>query len=594
MIFALMFLLAIIVGLVSRNSKVVSVLSALASISLVVEATGGIVFHTVISGITVAFATDELSGFFAILVGVAGFAVSVYSLSYMGRRHLVTAAYPLFVLSMALIVLARDFLTLLIFWELMTAASYVLIMYNHERRETLRASVVYLVAMHALNTAPLIMGLGYVYSHAGTLDYSALSGTVVPSWVIWALTVGFLAKAGIFPLHFWLPEAHPVAPSNVSALLSGVMLKMAVYGMLRTLETFGRAGSIAVPLVVLSIVTIALGSLLALNQKDIKRMMAYSSIDNMGYIFLAIGAYLLLSGELKEVAITAVLLHSFNHMLFKNLLFMLSGNILHATGRKDTGIRGLSREMPITFGLSIVGILAVSGVPPLNGFASKWLIYRATFLSKNPLLVAGGAVALLGSALTLAAYLKLYRVFTCEPNVEAEEAPLPMLLGEGILAFLCVVGGVVPGILLRPVGLPYPATLDLPLFTLIIAVLIASLFVALPPRARESGVWTNGEPVEEFEIKPEHMYTGVSGAVQRISAAGDRIQSLALSGSRFYRSTGGGYIDEALFMPLIRLSCGFGTCFKELSKELNGMLATTFLVLVAMVIAFLAFVGVIG
>ncbi|ASJ07000.1 proton-conducting transporter transmembrane domain-containing protein [Thermococcus pacificus] len=593
MIFALVFLLAIITGLVLRNSKVVSALSALASLSLVIEAARGITFHASISGITFAFATDELSRFFAILVGVAGSAVSVYSLSYMGRRHLVTVAYPLFVLSMALIVLARDFLTLLIFWELMTAASYVLIVYNYEKEETRRASVVYLVTMHALNTAPLIMGLGYVCSHAGTLDYSALSGTVVPSWVIWALTIGFLAKAGIFPMHFWLPEAHPVAPSNVSALLSGVMLKMAVYGMLRTLETFGGVDSIAVPIVVLSIITIALGSLLALNQKDIKRMMAYSSIDNMGYIFLAIGAYLLLPGELKEVALTAVLLHSFNHMLFKNLLFMLSGNILHATGRRDTGIRGLAKEMPITFGLSIVGILAVSGVPPLNGFASKWLIYRATFLSKDPLLVVGGAVALLGSALTLAAYLKLYRVFTGEPNVEAEEAPLPMLLGEGILAALCVVGGVVPGLFLHPVGLSYPAELNLPLLALVIAVLIASLLVALPPRARKGGIWTNGEPVEEFEIKPEHMYTGVSEAVQSISAAGGRIQLLALSMGRLYRSTEVGYIDEALFMPLIRLSYGFGAYLRELSKGLNGMLATAFLVLVAMVIAFLAFAGVI-
>lgn len=603
MMFAIMFTIASIIGLIKREQvKVVGLLSALASLALIVEAFNGISATYSIFGLEFAFMTDTLSRFFCILVGISGLAVSIYTTEYMEPRHLNLAAYPAFILSMALIVLSRDFLGFIIFWELMTIASYVLIVTYYDSPETKRASLIYLVAMHAFNTAPLLLAIGAIYSNFGTLSFSALQGAYVPTWVLWAFLIGFMSKAGIFPIHFWLPEAHPVAPSNVSALLSGTMLKMAIYGMIRVVELFPGSEAIARTMVVLAILTIAVGAILALVQKDIKRLMAYSSVDNMGYLFLALGAYIMLDGTLKKIAFLALLLHTFNHLVFKNLLFMLSGNVLHATGRKDLELRGLGGKMPFTAAMMVVGILSVSAVPPLNGFISKWLIYQATFLSKDPLLVGGGVVSLFASALTLAAYIKIYRIFRGEPNVEAHEAAPLMLAGEALLAVLCVAAGIFPGVIAGladvDVGNPWlislgGATFNALLFAGVLFSIIVAVAIALPTKKNLDAPWTTGEPAEKFEQRPEHMFAPVSRWGEKLGIIGRKIEEKLSAFERWYSSRDMGYLDEMVFMPVIRLMAGTSYVIRELSKNLNALLAVTFLILFTIILTMAVLVGVI-
>ncbi len=554
MIFYIPFLAAILAGLCFRRGiKVVSALSAVGSGILIFES------------LTRIPDIDGLSRFFAFLVGVGGLAVSVYSIGYMKPRHLVPVAFPTFLLSMAYIPLARNFATMLIFWEIMTISSYVLVMAEYESEKTRNAGMLYLLTMQGLNSVPLLLAFGYIYHVAGTLKFNMLMGISLPTWVLFLMFLGFATKGGIFPLHFWLPEAHPVAPSNASALLSGVMLKMAVYGMLRSIEVFNGWESLAVPIVVLSTLTIMVGSLLALGQNNIKRMMAYSSVDNLGYIFLAIGSYLLLDGELRYLALAGALLHSFNHMTFKGLLFMLSGNIMKATGRGDFGIRGLGENMKVTEGLSLVGILSISGIPPTNGFVSKLLIYMATLSSGIPMLVIAGAVALLGSTLTLAAYVKFYRLFTGTGS-KVEEAPLPMLAGELFLGALCILSAVFPNALLSPAGV----RIDVPVSSSVIASGFALLlgviaFSILPKKGMKSAPWTTGEdvPPELFEIRPEHMVGEFSKPVFLFQMAGKRSVMFLRRVWEAYSSIGFEHPDWVFISILSRGIYGLACLVKE-------------------------------
>ncbi|ALM74616.1 proton-conducting transporter transmembrane domain-containing protein [Thermococcus barophilus] len=595
MIFVIIFTIAFIVGLVFRRAtKAVSFLSALGSLALMAEALRGFWVSYEVLGISLTFGVDNLSRFFGILIGVAGFAVSIYSISYMKPRHLVPSAYPAFLLSMALVVFSRDFIGFFVFWELMTLASYVLIVAEYEKATTRKAGLLYFVTMHLLNTMPLILAFGYIYHVAGTLSFEELQNLVIPSWTAGLIFIGFASKAGIFPIHFWLPEAHPIAPSNASALLSGVMLKMAVYGLLRSVELFSGWESLAVLVVVLSTLTILIGSLLALGQDNIKRMMAYSSVDNLGYIFLAIGSYLLLDGGLKYIALAGALLHSFNHMVFKDMLFMLSGNIVRATGRSDFEIRGLGENMKATKVLSLVGILSISGIPPTNGFVSKLLIYIATISSGIPLLVIAGAVALLGSALTLAAYVKFYRLFT-GVNSKVNEAPLPMLAGEALLGALCILTAIFPNVVLSLTGMGIDVPVSSPVIASGFALLLGVIaFAVLPGKGMSDVPWTTGEdvPPELFEVKSRYMFQPVTAIVELFGMTGERVGKFLRRVKELYDSFEFGYIDEAIFLPPVRFILNFVGLLKELGKSLDSALAVSFLALVTIALVVIVIMGV--
>ena len=377
---------------------------------------------------------DPLSALFALIVSVGAVAAVLYSRGYLahylGRKsptHIslhYTALATMFYAMLGVVTSEGGF-SFLFFWELMTVASFLLILFDAERREVRRAALAYVIMMH-VGFALLLIGFVRLDSVCGSADFALLgeyfrTQPALPLFVVFL--AGFGMKAGMFPMHVWLPEAHPAAPSHVSALMSGVMIKTGVYGVLRTTmylpvgETLATAGVI---LLGAGIVTGLWGVLLAAMQNDIKRLLAYSSIENVGIIFIAIGVALLgRSAGNDAVALCGMagaLLHTLNHSFFKSLLFFGAGNLYaeaHTTALDRFG--GVARQMPVTAILFLVSTAAICALPPLNGFVSEFIIYTGMFRSiaegQQVLLAAAGvtALALIGG-LALFAFTKLYGI----------------------------------------------------------------------------------------------------------------------------------------------------------------------------------------
>jgi len=373
---------------------------------------------------------DALSAFFLLTVLLLSALAAVYGVGYLrGERTPRRAAgswvfFDLLVLSMALVVLARHVLLFLLAWETMALASFFLVVYHHERAEVRQASWTYLVATHlgSLCLPPMF----FLLAARSSLDFEALGLGLSPaaaSACFLLALVGFGTKAGIMPFHVWLPEAHPAAPSHVSALMSGVMIKTGIYGLVRVLVLLDEPqlwwGWL---LLALGGVSAFLGVLLALAQHDLKRTLAYCSIENVGIIVLGLGAGVVgLAAQAPLVAalgFAGALLHVLNHALFKGLLFMGAGSVIKATGTGELDeLGGLLRRMPVTGASFLVGSVAIAGLPPLNGFVSELLIYwsavlGATQLSAWAAMPLGATVALVGSAgaLALATFTKLFGI----------------------------------------------------------------------------------------------------------------------------------------------------------------------------------------
>ena len=334
---------------------------------------------------------DELSAFFLLPVLLLSALAAVYGGNYLlGYRHEKKLGSPwfffnAFVAGMELVVIARTAFLFLFAWEVMSLAAYCLVTFEHEKAEVRRAGWIYLVATH-LGVAFLLLAFMLLARQAGSLEFEAFRWMPALSAggasVIFVLAaIGFGAKAGFVPFHVWLPEAHPAAPSHVSALMSGVMIKMGFYGMLRVLTFLGRPAAWWGPTIAaFGLLTGVVGISLALEQRDVKRALAYSSIENMGLIGLALGVGLWgWARELPVVAVlgmTAALLHIWNHALMKGLMFFGAGSVLHGTGTKDIEqLGGLMKRMPWTASCMILGCVAIAALPPLNGFVSEWLMY---------------------------------------------------------------------------------------------------------------------------------------------------------------------------------------------------------------------------
>lgn len=348
-----------------------------------------------LSALPVHLKLDALSGFFLLLLGMAAFGVTVSARGYL--RHMKTGElavlsfwYPLFLASMALVLLANDAYAFMVAWELMAISSYFLVTSDHRVAEIRKAGFLYLLMAH-VGAVALLLCFG-VLQGAGhgvdALTFAAMRhGMTKPaqaSMVFVLALLGFGAKAGVIPLHVWLPEAHPAAPSPVSALMSGVMLKIALYGLLRVGFDLlpARQEWWGILVLALGLATALYGVIFAAVQSDIKRLLAWSSIENMGLMFAGLGLSIIFSAEgkngLAALALTAVLYHAINHALFKSLLFVGTGAVLHATGtRWMGGLGGLMRRMPWTGWLMLMGVLAMAGLPPLNGFVSEWLLLQA-------------------------------------------------------------------------------------------------------------------------------------------------------------------------------------------------------------------------
>jgi hydrogenase-4 component B len=334
---------------------------------------------------------DALSAFFLVPIFVLGGLAAVYGRAYMqaagAKRSLGPSifAFNVFIASMALVVIARNGVLFLVAWEVMALSAYVLVTFDHEDAEVRRAGWVYLIATH-VGTVALIAMFVVLARGAGSYDFAAF-GSAAPlaagtALVVFVLAViGFGAKAGLVPLHVWLPEAHAAAPSHVSAVMSGVLLKMGIYGLVRTLSILGPARAWWGPtLMILGLLSATLGIALALYQRDMKRSLAYSSVENIGLVTLGLGlGYWGAANGRPEIATLGAaggLLHVWNHTLMKGTMFLGAGSVLHATGTKNLErLGGLLRRMPRTGSAMIVGAVAISGLPPMNGFVSEWLLY---------------------------------------------------------------------------------------------------------------------------------------------------------------------------------------------------------------------------
>jgi formate hydrogenlyase subunit 3/multisubunit Na+/H+ antiporter MnhD subunit len=333
---------------------------------------------------------DPLSAFFVVPLLVIGATCAVYGAFYLDdqrdRRALGPPAcsYALLIAAMLLVLLARDAIVFLIGWEVMTLASYLLVSFDHHEPDVRRAGWIYLIAAH-LGLACVLAMFVSLGRDAGGFDFSSLTaspaGGAAGAIALVLALLGFGVKAGIVPLHVWLPEAHAAAPSHVSALMSAVLIKLGVYGILRTrsfVEPIAWAGPV---LAAVGVVTAIVGISLALYQRDLKRALAYSSIENVGVIFLGLGVGLwgASSGHpaIAALGVFGGLFHLWNHALMKGLLFLGAGSVLHGAGTRDVEqLGGLLRRMPRTGTLVIVGAVAIAALPPLAGFASEWLIYR--------------------------------------------------------------------------------------------------------------------------------------------------------------------------------------------------------------------------
>ena len=425
--------------------------------------------------ITSPFRIDQLASLFFLVIGGIGVAASVYGLGYQRqfighyRLHGFGAAYNLFLMSLALVVSANHALVFMVAWELMTVTSYLLVIFEHREESNVKAGLLYFL-MTQLGSAFLLLMFFGLYRALGSFEFDVIraQASALPlltqNLVIAAAVIGFGTKAGIIPLHIWLPEAHPAAPSHVSALMSGVMIKTAILMLVRVLFEFFPDASVIWGLVILGLGALGavLGVLYALAEHDLKRLLAYHSVENIGIILLGLGAASTLSALglpiLAAIALTAALFHTVNHAVFKSLLFLGAGSVIHATHTRNMeAFGGLMRRMPWTGLWFFVGAAAISALPPLNGFASEWLTFQALFSgleSGNHLIQAMFLFAITALALTgglaAACFVKAFgATFLARPrshmSEQAHESDWTMTLPMAFLALVCIVLGVSSG-----------------------------------------------------------------------------------------------------------------------------------------------------
>lgn len=517
------------------------------------------------------FRLDLLSDFFLLIVCFLGAAASLYGWQY-GQHEKdpirVLPFYPLFIAGMCLVTIANDAFMFLMAWEIMSLASWFLVLSTHEERRTQHAAYVYLV-MACIGTFALCLTFGLLAGVAGDYGFDTIRlhklSPVLASGVLFLTLFGAGAKAGVVPLHAWLPLAHPAAPSHVSALMSGVMTKVAIYGIIRIL--FDLVG---VPewwwggiLIMIGGITAVVGILYALMQSDLKRLLAYSTVENVGIIVIGLGLALAFRGnglaDLAGLALTAALFHVLNHSLFKSLLFFGAGSVLTSTGTRDMEkLGGLIHRMPVTAFIFLIGALSISALPPFNGFVSEWLMFQSIlsgvvlpqWLLKFSLPVVGAMLAL-AAAFTAVCFVKVYGiVFQGRArSLEAEKAHEVgglMLLSMSILAILCALIGILPTFvlnLLRPLvtvlipgsaiplpnatwvmlrpqdvtGSSYSGLIILAAITFMAGLLVLCIHEFASKRIRRGDIWDCGFPNAQTDT--QYTASSFSQPIRRIFGA---------------------------------------------------------------------------
>ncbi|WP_445488928.1 hydrogenase 4 subunit B [Rhodopseudomonas sp. RCAM05734] len=446
------------------------------------------------------FRLDALAAFFLVVVNLGGAAASLYGMGYGHHEpapHRVLPFFPAFLAGMNLVVMASDAFSYLLCWEFMSLASWALVMTHHRVKANAKAGYVYLV-MASFGTLALLLAFGLLAGPAGSYEFDAIRAAqhtpYVATSVLILMLLGAGSKAGLVPLHVWLPLAHPAAPSHVSALMSGVMTKVAIYGFIRVVfDLLGQpTWSASVIVLFLGGISAVMGILYALMENDLKRLLAYSTIENVGIIFVGLGLALAFQANgmkpAAALAFTAALFHVLNHSFFKSLLFFGAGAVLNSTGERDMDrLGGLIHRMPFTSIVFLIGCIAISALPPFNGFVSEWLIFQAILQSPELpqwglkiMVPAVGAVMALAAALAAACFVKVFGItFLGRPRSPAAEhaveADRYSLSAMAILATLCLSAGILPGLVidaLSPIatailGARMPMQADMPWLSIV-------------------------------------------------------------------------------------------------------------------------------
>lgn len=508
-----------------------------------------------VASFSFALSVDRLSAFFLLLICSVALPVILFSSSYIPRhyagvrRHWLWVLLPLFLVSMVLVVTASTAFAFLFGWELMTLFSAGLILMDGDSEQRRHNIFIYLLMMHA-GAAAVIGAFLLFLPHAGNFREMRAIATLMPppmrTAVFLLAFVGFGTKAGIVPLHLWLPRAHPIAPSPVSALMSGIMLKTAIYGLVRFAFDFLGGGPSWWGYLVLftGCVSGLLGVLYAISEHDLKRLLAYHSVENIGIIYLGLGSALVFTANhvsiLAALALTAALLHCLNHAIFKSLLFLGAGAISDAAHTLDLEeLGGLQKRMRLTGAAFLIACCSIVGLPLFNGFVSEWLTFRS-FLAASELTnlsaaivlpLAAGVLALIGG-LAAACFAKVYGVaFLGRPRSReaesANEVSLPMQAGMGVLATVCVVIGIFPGLVLRGLGTlteellpgaalpPTAASLSVLLPWIALFVLVPVAGIAAFKRAKKlTATWACGLP--GLDGRMQYTSTAFSKPLRRV------------------------------------------------------------------------------
>jgi hydrogenase-4 component B len=468
-----------------RITHYLALLGAVLILFLSIAGLAGRSFEVVLPGILpvaggLALGLDRLSAFFLLIIAVGAIPSTLYAIGY--TRHYnekqasMGLALNVFLPAMAMVVLARNALTFLVFWEAMSLSSYFLVMTENDREDTRSAGWIYIVMTHG-GLACLLIGFLALSQASGSFmmaDWIRSAGSLssgTRNAIFLMLAIGFLSKAGAIPFHVWLPRAHPAAPSHISAMMSGVMIKLGIYGLIRAgFEWLGGGPAWwGVLILIVGAVSALLGVLYAIIDSDLKRLLAYSSVENIGIILMGVGAGLLFRnydlGSLAALALLAALLHSLNHAAFKSLLFLGAGSVVHATGTRNMEVMGgLLRRMPQTGAFFLIGSLAISAMPPFNGFISEWLTFQALLLSLrvpeqifNLVFALSIAALALTAGLAAACFVRAFGItFLALPRGDeagrAHEAGWTMKAAMALLAGVCLILGVAPATVLNPLS----------------------------------------------------------------------------------------------------------------------------------------------
>jgi hydrogenase-4 component B len=428
-------------------------------------------FDSPIPFLSVSFDFDGLAAFFLLVLSLLVFCVSLYSIGYLshyiGKRNICIyqVLYVLFILSMVLVFVAGNGILFFMAWEAMAVFSYFLVVFESEESETRKAGLIYIVMTH-VSAALLLVALMLMYQYTGSFELSKGGGGIpenIKNIMFLLFLIGFGTKGGIAPLHIWLPRAHPAAPGPVSALMSGIMIKTAIYGLLRfVLDYLG----VATPwwgyaLLGLGIFSAVLGVLYAFISKNIKRMLAHSSVENMGILFIGLGVVMVSTAEgnqqIGALALMATLLHCLFHAIYKGSLFLSVASVHFATHTKNMEeLGGLIKKMPLTATLCLGGALSIAALIPFSGFVSEWLLYQSIFSSfqlgqagLNILLILTAAALAMAAALSAGSMIKLFGIsFLGRPrSAHAEsalEVPKTMNLAIGVLVGASLLFGLFP------------------------------------------------------------------------------------------------------------------------------------------------------